>query len=474
MKKTAKIAALLLAAIVFVSISPTGAASYSSLTGFLDVDQNAWYSQYLDTVVSGGIMNGMSSSYFGVNEQITLAQTVTIAARLHRMYYTGKDDLVQGKNVWYSTYVDYAIENGIISTNYTYAQYGQAVTKGQFAVILAAAYPNEAMKAINTVDYIPDVSSGSYCYSAVLLLYRAGICTGNESGDYEPDKNIRRCEAAAVITRQMEPSKRLSVTFKGEKELSFYSGQYSVQVGKTITILVYSDGGELSFSLSGDAAKIERQTSGSVTIAGVNTGSCTVTVTDSAGHTADCALTVHRSSLQGRSLSDLISEGAIQVSAVINSIQSATLVISNTSSGTVSYRITPGSYLEPSNKSYQRMLILSLPKGDLAAGKSVTLSMDVACMDFKCILPDSRTQYTFCSGEDGNAAVIAEYFDLNRTYSFAVRQAAVWIVQDNVSYAECGTLISTVYDSNGSARTQRTISSEDYSKAQSIVAALIK
>ena len=50
--------------------------------GFSDVPENSWYKQYVDYTVSKELMNGVSDDEFAPNSNFTVAQCVTVAARL--------------------------------------------------------------------------------------------------------------------------------------------------------------------------------------------------------------------------------------------------------------------------------------------------------------------------------------------------------------------------------------------------------
>jgi uncharacterized repeat protein (TIGR02543 family) len=67
---------------------------------FTDVDEDAWYGFNKDKVIAGayeyGLMKGDSLSTFDPKGNITVAQAITVAARVHGIYATGKDDLVPG------------------------------------------------------------------------------------------------------------------------------------------------------------------------------------------------------------------------------------------------------------------------------------------------------------------------------------------------------------------------------------------
>lgn len=461
---------LWLAVTALIQFAPALAAQYPALDGYRDVVQRYWYAPYVDAVVSNGIMVGVSEDSFGIDDDVTLAQAVTIGARLHRLYYVGRDDIKFGKDVWYSTYSEYAVKNRIISD--IYKDYNAPVSKGLFAQILSAAYPDEALGAMNKVEYIPDMAEDSPYYSAVLRLYRAGVCVGNTANDYEPEKKITRVEAAAIIARVLDSSMRQEVTLRLTHDVAFFAETYRVQTGKTVTMFVYSDtgGSDFTFSCDGDEAVITGTTARSVTLRGVQLGTCSVTVTDSRGNSARCRLFVHRRAPEGKPLLDLVTSGAVNVSVNIKSIQQAVLTVHNTSEKKVSFYLPAGSYLSPVLRTNQRMLITTLGAGMLEPGQTVQITVGTACIDFILALPEVTSTYTLRSGLEGTLALLADYFTDN-TEPFAVQQAAVWIA-DGVSFAECGTLVSTVYSPSGQAESTRTITRKDYDRAAGILESL--
>jgi len=183
---------------------------------FLDVSADYWGSANIQKAYELGLMNGNGGTTFNPAGDVSIAQAITMAARLNSIYYTGSENFVQGA-VWYQAYVDYAKENGI-PTDYT--NYNAAATRAQFASILAAALPSEALAAINTVENrsIPDVDINSADAQAIYELYRAGILTGNDDkGTFTPNSSISRAAAAAIITRMADTSLRKNITLKVEK-----------------------------------------------------------------------------------------------------------------------------------------------------------------------------------------------------------------------------------------------------------------
>lgn len=179
---------------------------------FKDVSTSAWYYENVRKAYNYGLMQGVSPNSFGVAGNITIAEAVTMACRLHSIYYTGAESFTQTGSVWYQVYLDYAERNGILTRSYS--SYTRAATRAEFAEILSAAFPDEALAEKNSIEdgVIPDVSYGTRGYSAIYRLYRAGVLAGSDQyGTFNPNSTILRVEAAAIVTRMAVPSLRQTV-----------------------------------------------------------------------------------------------------------------------------------------------------------------------------------------------------------------------------------------------------------------------
>ena len=142
------------------------------------------------------------AAYLSLTRCVTLAEAVTLAARLHSIYYTGTENFesYDGGN-WYDPYVNYAREQGILSENYDLSR---PATREEFVHILAQALPDEALSALSGVE--PDFADANRIVYAgdVNLLCRAGIIQGIPGGDkiyFRPSNTITRAEVAAIISR---------------------------------------------------------------------------------------------------------------------------------------------------------------------------------------------------------------------------------------------------------------------------------
>jgi len=179
---------------------------------FTDLDETHWAYDNIKTSYEYGLIKGIGKSFFGIDNGLSIAETITLAARMHSIYNTGSEDFVQG-NPWYKCYVDYARENGIITKSYK--DYNAMIQRSEFAQILGRAIPAGEFNEINSIEdgSIPDVRTTDSYAADVYRLYRSGIITGKDShGSFKPADGILRSESAALVTRIVIPSLRKSFT----------------------------------------------------------------------------------------------------------------------------------------------------------------------------------------------------------------------------------------------------------------------
>ena len=180
---------------------------------FTDVDETLWYGFDQLKVIAGayehGLMEGNNSTSFNPAGNITVAEAITIAVRVHSIYTTGKA-VAPVSDPWYRGYVEYAVINGIINAT-SFTDFDRAATRAEMAFIFSRAIPMTEFAAINTVNSLPDVNKDTSYSESIFTLYKAGILVGNDDkGTFAPDKNITRNEAAAIISRVILPATRIS------------------------------------------------------------------------------------------------------------------------------------------------------------------------------------------------------------------------------------------------------------------------
>lgn len=176
---------------------------------FRDVGPNDWFRDNVATVYELGLMKGTGERLFSPTNNVTLAEAVTLAARIYSRYY-GDDESFAGYDGgnWYDPYVNYARAKGIISANYAYAH---PATREEFVFILAQALPAEALK--QTVGEVRFADAADIVYAgAVELLAGAGVINGvpeNGLTYFKPGAPITRAEVAAIVGRMAQPGTRI-------------------------------------------------------------------------------------------------------------------------------------------------------------------------------------------------------------------------------------------------------------------------
>ena len=187
---------------------------------FTDVAQDSWYHESVKAVYELGLMVGNDQDQFVPGGEITVAETVTIACRIHAIYRGAPlGDMAPGPGErWYQPYLDYAAENGLQTGGSAHEDYVSPAGRADFVRLLAGALPLEEYARINQVadNAIPDVKTTDPAAAEIYRFYRAGILTGfDEQGTFAPDSTIRRSEVAAILTRMVRPELRMSVTLEG-------------------------------------------------------------------------------------------------------------------------------------------------------------------------------------------------------------------------------------------------------------------
>ena len=182
---------------------------------FRDVPASAWYYDAVKSAWEVQLIDGVTSTEFRPDANMTVAQAIKLASALHQMTQYGKVTLRNGAPNWYSTYVSYAIDSGLIEStygNYTAAQMNSPVTRAEFVHIFHAAVDD--LRGMNTVtdNAIPDVKTGDAFAAEIYDFYRAGILTGSDvNGTFHPADTIKRSEVAAILIRMYDSSARKSI-----------------------------------------------------------------------------------------------------------------------------------------------------------------------------------------------------------------------------------------------------------------------
>jgi len=184
---------------------------------FTDVPSTAWYYADVNNAVAMGLINGKTDTTYCPDDNLTYAEAYKLAACMNQLALNGSVTLKNGEEVWYSTYFEYCMMNGIFDVHdleYMGDNFdpNTKITRSGYMKLFSKALPDEMLPVINYIpeSAIPDVPMSVNYADGVYKLYRAGILQGSdELHNCKPFDNIKRSEVAAILTRMMDKTKRV-------------------------------------------------------------------------------------------------------------------------------------------------------------------------------------------------------------------------------------------------------------------------
>lgn len=216
MKKTMKkLLAALLTAVMTVNLFAFTASAAE--TEFTDVKPSAWYAAAVEYVVDNGLFSGTGNGKFSPNLGMTRAMFVTVLGRKSNVdtdLYTGSSFTDVAVGEWYSPYVEWAADCGVVSgTGNGKFSPNAKITREQMAAMLyryAKLTRNEENYRdeddFRYLGFYDRNTVSAYADEAVGWVGTTGAMTGvkHKKGWYyddyfEPRKTATRAEVAQVF-----------------------------------------------------------------------------------------------------------------------------------------------------------------------------------------------------------------------------------------------------------------------------------
>ncbi len=203
-----KFISIILTIVMLLSVVITvNAASFS------DVKASDWFYTSVNYVADKGIMQGTSSTKFAPTTSLPRAMGVTL------LYRVAGTPSVSGVSIpfndvkggqWYTDAVKWAYQSGVVNgKSSTVFGTNDNITRAEFATILNRYSDSMNYKLpVNRSNFVTDVAEiPSWAFAAVTVMYKAEIINGKDGGIFDPNANITRAEAAAMIERFMKAPK---------------------------------------------------------------------------------------------------------------------------------------------------------------------------------------------------------------------------------------------------------------------------
>lgn len=167
---------------------------------FTDVPENAWYASYVNTAAKAGLMQGTGGGQFSPDRTLSLAEVVTLTARLHAEENGGTVPSSSGE--WYQGAYDYCVDNGLFTAGEVpVSSLAETATRFQMVDLLDRAVPESKKAPIHSNVTIPDLTEGSLYGDVVYSWYRAGLISGDQNGRFNGNSPITRGETAVIFCR---------------------------------------------------------------------------------------------------------------------------------------------------------------------------------------------------------------------------------------------------------------------------------
>lgn len=188
--------AVLIAAVMTAQMSvPAFAQEYS------DVPRDHWAYSEIQKAGEIGFMSGMGDGTFGLGQNVTRAQFVSMLVRMFGWSAsegTGFSDVAPGD--WYYSDVLTASDMGVLDTTEAYFRPNDNITREEMAVMIikALGYGELAEEIANDGVPFSDVTENK---GYISLAYEFGIISGRGGSIFDPNGTALREDAAAMMVR---------------------------------------------------------------------------------------------------------------------------------------------------------------------------------------------------------------------------------------------------------------------------------
>ncbi len=178
----------------------------ASSVDFQDTKEH-WARDYIGKLAARGIVNGMGDNYYMPDDSLTRAQFLTMLAKTVYGLDTSQSTATGFTDVpdyeWFYNYVNWGYENGIVKgiDEVTFAP-NNNITREQMAIMLSNFTRSTGIVLPETTANTSFTDSNfisEWANESVNKIVLAGIMGGYPEGDFIPQGNATRAEAAAVI-----------------------------------------------------------------------------------------------------------------------------------------------------------------------------------------------------------------------------------------------------------------------------------
>ena len=176
---------------------------------FVDVDEDAWYYEYVEYVYKNNLFLGTSDTTFEPGTVMTRAMFVRLLANYEGVDFTQYEDAELPftdveMDSWYGTAVAWAYENNVVlGTSETTFNPGDEITREQMCLMLVNYMEHKEITldvSDEEVSFTDADQIADWAKEAVEFCAGAGLVQGPGDGTFNPKGTASRAEVATLIT----------------------------------------------------------------------------------------------------------------------------------------------------------------------------------------------------------------------------------------------------------------------------------
>lgn len=181
---------------------PEPAPDPGQSSSFSDVSDGAWYAPYVNAAAGAGLMQGTGEGSFSPDQTLSVAEVVTLAARLYAEENGGIVPTSDPDQSWYQGAYDYCVDSSLFTAaEVPVSSMTDPATRFEMVDLLDRAVPDSEKTPIHSEISVPDLSQSSPYGDVVYRWYQAGITQGDQDGNFNGGSQITRAETAAILCR---------------------------------------------------------------------------------------------------------------------------------------------------------------------------------------------------------------------------------------------------------------------------------
>jgi len=194
---------------IIISLLLTKTTKTLAISTYSDVPDDAWYTEYLQTLSDSDIIQGFPDGTFRPEEPVTRVQFIALLSRCSKAdltVYHSTDPLfsdISDPSAWYYDAVQWAGFNKItLGVNNSCFAAEEPITRQEVAVLMIRYMESMGFSAVGaTLSYTDSNSIASWASKSIQKCTQLSIMEGSPANQFYPTAICTRGETAKVITQ---------------------------------------------------------------------------------------------------------------------------------------------------------------------------------------------------------------------------------------------------------------------------------